>query len=106
MAKRADAYGMDAMTVDGQDVEAVFETARKALKHARDGKGGPVFVVADCVRLSAATSATPGLPPQGGDPRAAQVPRSDRRPCAPASISPTRSSRRWTTRTAPIAELG
>jgi pyruvate dehydrogenase E1 component alpha subunit len=51
MAKRADAYGMDAMTVDGQDVEAVFETARKALKHARDGKG-PVFVVADCVRLS------------------------------------------------------
>ena len=42
---------MVSMTVDGQDVEAVYETARKALKHARDGKG-PVFVVADCVRLS------------------------------------------------------
>jgi pyruvate dehydrogenase E1 component alpha subunit len=51
MAKRADAYGMTAMTVDGQDVEAVYEAAKKALKHARDGKG-PVFFVADCVRLS------------------------------------------------------
>ena len=51
MSKRAEAYGMASMTVDGQDVEAVFETAKKALKHARDGKG-PVFVVADCVRLS------------------------------------------------------
>ena len=51
MTKRAEAYGMTAMTVDGQDVEAVYDTARKALKHARDGKG-PVFLVADCVRLS------------------------------------------------------
>jgi len=42
---------MASMAVDGQHVEAVFETARKALKHARDGRG-PVFVVADCVRLS------------------------------------------------------
>ena len=51
MTKRAEAYGMVSMTVDGQDVEAVYDTARRALKHARDGKG-PVFVVADCVRLS------------------------------------------------------
>ena len=51
MSKRAEAYDMASMTVDGQDVEAVFESARKALRHARDGKG-PVFVVADCVRLS------------------------------------------------------
>ena len=42
---------MTSLAVDGQDVEAVYETARKALKHARDGKG-PVFVVADCFRLS------------------------------------------------------
>jgi TPP-dependent pyruvate/acetoin dehydrogenase alpha subunit len=35
MTKRAEAFG----------------TAKKALRHARDGKG-PVFVVADCVRLS------------------------------------------------------
>jgi TPP-dependent pyruvate/acetoin dehydrogenase alpha subunit len=51
MTKRAAAYDMAAMTVDGQDVEAVYDTAKKALKHARDGKG-PVFLVADCVRLS------------------------------------------------------
>jgi acetoin:2,6-dichlorophenolindophenol oxidoreductase subunit alpha len=51
MTKRAEAYDMTAMTVDGQDVEAVYDTAKKALKHARDGKG-PVFLVADCVRLS------------------------------------------------------
>ena len=51
MTKRAEAYGMASMTVDGQEVEAVYETARRALMHARDGKG-PVFVVADCVRLS------------------------------------------------------
>ena len=51
MAKRAEAFDMAAMTVDGQDVEAVYETSKKALKHVRDGKG-PVFLVADCVRLS------------------------------------------------------
>ena len=51
MTKRAEAYGMASMAVDGQDIEAVFETAKKALRHARDGRG-PVFVVADCVRLS------------------------------------------------------
>jgi acetoin:2,6-dichlorophenolindophenol oxidoreductase subunit alpha len=51
ISKRAEAYGMTALTVDGQDVEAVYETAKKALKQARDGKG-PVFLVADCCRLS------------------------------------------------------
>jgi pyruvate dehydrogenase E1 component alpha subunit len=51
MTKRAEAFGMPSMEVDGQDVEAVYEAARKALKHARDGKG-PVFLVVDCVRLS------------------------------------------------------
>ena len=42
---------MEAMEVDGQDVEAVFETATKALEHARSGEG-PVFVVANTKRLS------------------------------------------------------
>jgi acetoin:2,6-dichlorophenolindophenol oxidoreductase subunit alpha len=51
LEKRAEAFGMTSATVDGQDVEAVYEAAKKALKHARDGKG-PVFLVADCVRLS------------------------------------------------------
>ena len=43
MTKRAEAFGMASLAVDGQDVEAVYETARKALRHARDGKG-PVFM--------------------------------------------------------------
>jgi acetoin:2,6-dichlorophenolindophenol oxidoreductase subunit alpha len=51
LTKRAEAFGMTAMHVDGQDVEAVYDAAKKALKHARDGKG-PVFLVADCCRLT------------------------------------------------------
>src|SRR6266851_784755 len=50
LSKRAKAFGMKAMKVDGQDVEAVYKTARQALEHARSGKG-PVFVHLDCVRL-------------------------------------------------------
>jgi pyruvate dehydrogenase E1 component alpha subunit len=42
---------MTAMTVDGQDVEAVYATARKALGHAREGKG-PVFLLAETYRLT------------------------------------------------------
>jgi acetoin:2,6-dichlorophenolindophenol oxidoreductase subunit alpha len=50
LSDRAKAFGMKAMKVDGQDVEAVYKTARQALEHARSGKG-PVFVHLDCVRL-------------------------------------------------------
>ncbi len=51
LTKRAEAFGMISMTVDGQDVEAVFRTAQKALKHAREGKG-PVFLLAETYRLT------------------------------------------------------
>jgi pyruvate dehydrogenase E1 component alpha subunit len=51
LTKRADAYGMTSMTVDGQDVEAVYKTTQKALKHARDGEG-PVFLLAATYRLT------------------------------------------------------
>jgi pyruvate dehydrogenase E1 component alpha subunit len=51
LTKRAEAFGMTALAADGQDVEAVYDAARKALRHAREGKG-PVFVVADCARLT------------------------------------------------------
>jgi TPP-dependent pyruvate/acetoin dehydrogenase alpha subunit len=51
LTKRAEAYGMTAMQVDGQDVEAVYKTMQKALKHARDGEG-PVFLLADTYRLT------------------------------------------------------
>ena len=50
LSDRAKAFGMKAMKADGQDVEAVYKTARQALGHARSGKG-PVFVHLDCVRL-------------------------------------------------------
>jgi pyruvate dehydrogenase E1 component alpha subunit len=51
ISKRAAAYDMKVMKVDGQDVEAVFDTAKRALSHARSGKG-PVFLAADCERLT------------------------------------------------------
>ena len=51
LAKRAEAYGMTALQVDGQDVEAVYKTMQKALKHARDGEG-PVFLLAETYRLT------------------------------------------------------
>jgi pyruvate dehydrogenase E1 component alpha subunit len=37
--KRAVAYGMHSMKVDGQDVEAVYDAAREALEHARAATG-------------------------------------------------------------------
>jgi len=51
LEQRAAAYGMSAATVDGQDVEAVYKAAGKALKHAREGKG-PVFLVCNTFRLT------------------------------------------------------
>jgi TPP-dependent pyruvate/acetoin dehydrogenase alpha subunit len=51
LSKRADAFGMKAMTVDGQDVEAVYRAAAEALAHARAGEG-PVFLVAETYRLT------------------------------------------------------
>jgi acetoin:2,6-dichlorophenolindophenol oxidoreductase subunit alpha len=50
LSKRAEAFGMKTIKVDGQDVEAVYKAARKALEHARDGKG-PVFLHVDTYRL-------------------------------------------------------
>ena len=51
LAKRAEAFGMQAMTVDGQDVEAVFDAASSALAHAREGRG-PVFLLCETYRLT------------------------------------------------------
>jgi TPP-dependent pyruvate/acetoin dehydrogenase alpha subunit len=50
LAKRAVAYGMHTITVDGQDVEAVHRAATRALEHARSGKG-PVFLLCQTFRL-------------------------------------------------------
>jgi pyruvate dehydrogenase E1 component alpha subunit len=50
LSKRAEAYGMKAMKVDGQDVEEVHRVAARAVKHARDGKG-PAFLHCETQRL-------------------------------------------------------
>jgi acetoin:2,6-dichlorophenolindophenol oxidoreductase subunit alpha len=50
LSKRAEAFGMHSMKVDGQDVEAVYKATRKALEYARSGKG-PVFMHVDTYRL-------------------------------------------------------
>jgi TPP-dependent pyruvate/acetoin dehydrogenase alpha subunit len=50
LSKRPVAYGMHSITVDGQDVEEVYNSAKKALDHARSGKG-PVFLLCETYRL-------------------------------------------------------
>src|ERR687888_396602 len=50
ISQRAAAYGMKAVKVDGQDVEAVYKATRRALDHARSGKG-PVFLAVNTYRL-------------------------------------------------------
>jgi pyruvate dehydrogenase E1 component alpha subunit len=50
LSKRAVAFGMHSITVEGQDVEAVYRAASRALEHARSGKG-PVFLLIETFRL-------------------------------------------------------
>jgi len=50
MSKRALAFDMRSVKVDGQDVEAVYEAAREALEHARTGEG-PVFLDVETYRM-------------------------------------------------------
>ncbi|HXV02443.1 MAG TPA: thiamine pyrophosphate-dependent enzyme [Gaiellaceae bacterium] len=51
LAKRAVAYGMESMTVDGQNLREVYEGAVNAVEHARSGRG-PVFLLANTYRLT------------------------------------------------------
>ena len=51
LTRRATAYGMHTLHVDGQDVEAVHLAAREALEHARAGRG-PVFLLCETERLT------------------------------------------------------
>jgi TPP-dependent pyruvate/acetoin dehydrogenase alpha subunit len=97
LTKRAEAFGMTAMKVDGQDVEAVYDVAKKALKHAREGR-------ARCSSLPrhtaspATTSATRRC--TGRRRRCASCARRRirSRKRARSSSSPTPSGRRWTRR--------
>jgi acetoin:2,6-dichlorophenolindophenol oxidoreductase subunit alpha len=51
LTKRAVAFGMEAATVDGQDVGKVYEAASKAVEHARSGRG-PFFLLVETYRLT------------------------------------------------------
>ena len=51
LSERAKAFGMKAIKVDGQDIEAVYKASRQALEHARSGKG-PVLLHLDTARLT------------------------------------------------------
>src|SRR5215216_4638299 len=50
LTKRAEAYAMRSIAVDGQDVEAVHDAATSAIAHARSGQG-PVLLVCNTYRL-------------------------------------------------------
>ena len=50
MSKRALAFDMPAVKVDGQDVEQVYETTREALDRIRSG-GGPIFFDVETFRM-------------------------------------------------------
>jgi TPP-dependent pyruvate/acetoin dehydrogenase alpha subunit len=50
IAARAAAYGMAAVTVDGNDAEAMYAAAQAAVDRARSG-GGPTLIEAMCYRM-------------------------------------------------------
>ena len=50
IASRAAAYGMKAVTVDGNDAEAMYDAARTAVDRARAGEG-PTLIEAMCYRM-------------------------------------------------------
>ncbi len=56
----AKGYGMPAVIVDGQDVFAVAEVAKKAIRHVRAGKG-PIFVETKTLRFREHDIGTPDL---------------------------------------------
>jgi pyruvate dehydrogenase E1 component alpha subunit len=51
ISHRAQAFDMKIIKADGQDVEAVHDAAKRALSHARSGKG-PVFMAVETERLT------------------------------------------------------
>ena len=57
-ADRAAAYGLPAINIDGNDVEAVYRTARTALELARSG-GGPSLIECKTYRQSGHSRADP-----------------------------------------------
>jgi TPP-dependent pyruvate/acetoin dehydrogenase alpha subunit len=60
IADRAAAYGMPGVTVDGNDVLAVYEAARKAAERARSGKG-PTLLELVTYRITGHSRRDPAL---------------------------------------------
>jgi pyruvate dehydrogenase E1 component alpha subunit len=58
-ADRASAYGLDAVLIDGNDVDLVFATASAALARARSG-GGPSLIEVQTYRHGGHSRADPG----------------------------------------------
>ena len=50
MSKRAVAFDMQSVKVDGQDVEEVYDTTREALERVRSGQG-PIFLDVETYRM-------------------------------------------------------
>ena len=50
LADRAKAYGIDSFVVDGNDIVAVFTTAREAVRRCRAGQG-PILIEAKTMRM-------------------------------------------------------
>ena len=59
LADRASAYGLSAVVVDGNDVAAVFDVARRSIAECRTG-GGPVLIEALTYRQGGHSRADPG----------------------------------------------
>jgi acetoin:2,6-dichlorophenolindophenol oxidoreductase subunit alpha len=57
-ADRASAYGLEPVVVDGNDVDAVYETATRLVERAREG-GGPALVEAKTYRHGGHSRADP-----------------------------------------------
>jgi pyruvate dehydrogenase E1 component alpha subunit len=57
-ADRASAYGLEPVVVDGNDVDAVYETAARLVERARQG-GGPALVEAKTYRQGGHSRADP-----------------------------------------------
>jgi len=58
-ADRASAYGLESIIVDGNDADAVYEAAARAIALARDG-GGPSMIEAKTYRHGGHSRADPG----------------------------------------------
>ena len=93
MSKRALAYDMPSIKVDGQDVEEVYEKAREALEHVRSGARPRLPRRRDLPHARPLHRRPAGLPLEGGPRRGGRA-RPDRRACARSSRSRPRTGRR------------